>query len=201
MPLGYKKSRNAGQFVAGFLYKVAGNLSQRIFRLPFVIIFLRHLGLVTFLAQPFHEGDAFVGDEGAGVATAHVAGAVGRELHAQAGNLVAAHFLAGGDAFPSRDGGVAEPAEAFNVDGTAFLHEVSHDVRQCTEHGMGVGGRHGRLTRDAVGKFLRFYGFAYGDAAGIPQVVDCLLYTFPKNHTNLLFRSSAQCGQDGLATY
>ena len=64
-------------------------LSEGTFITCFLI--LRHLRLVAFLAQPFHKGDAFVGNEGAGIAAAHVTGTVGRELHTQAGNLVAAH--------------------------------------------------------------------------------------------------------------
>ena len=105
-----------------------------------------------------------------------------RNLH-----YVAAHFLFRGNAVACRNGGVAEPAQSFKMHGTAFFHEVRHDVGQGTEYGMSVGGRHGRLTGDAVGKFLRLDRLAHGDAAGIPQVVDSLLYSFPKYHTNLLF--------------
>ena len=66
------------------------------------LILLRHLRLVAFLAQPFHKGDTFIGNEGAGVAAAHVTGTVGSELHTQAGNLIAAHFLFRGNAVATK---------------------------------------------------------------------------------------------------
>ena len=86
-------------------------LSEGTFITNFRLIILRHLCLIAFLAQPFHKGDAFVGNEGAGIAAAHVAGTVGRELHTQAGNLIAAHFLFRGNAVACRNSGVAEPAQ------------------------------------------------------------------------------------------
>ena len=121
------------------------------------------------------------------VAAAHVACAVGGELHAQAGNLVAAHLVFRGHAVAGGDGGVAEPAEAFEVDGAALFHEVGHDGGQGAEHGVGVGWRHGRFARDAVGQLLRLHGLAHGDASGIPQVVDGLLHSLPEYHKILTF--------------
>ena len=136
-------------------------LSQRIFRLAFVIVVFGYLRFVAVLTQPLHEGDTLVGDKRTGVAAAHVAGAVGGELYTQAGDLVAAYVLFVLYAVSGGDGGVAEPAETLNVDGAALLHKVRHDVWQGAEHGVGVGWRHGRFTRDAVCQLLRFHRLAH----------------------------------------
>ena len=157
-------------------------------------------GFVALLALPFRERDVIVGGEGAGVAAARVAEAVGRELHAQAGYLVAAHLFPGGHAVACRGGGVAEPPQSLEVHGAAFLHEADHDGGQGAEHGAGVGGRHGRFARDALGQLLRFDGFAHGDAAGIPQLVDGLLYSSPENHANILFDAFRTVLSNALAT-
>ena len=103
--------------------------------------------------------------------------------------MLVAHFLFRLHAFAHGVDGVAEPAHSFQMHGAALLHEVGHDVGQGAQHGVGVGGRHGALAGDAVGQFLRLHGQSHGDAARIPQVVDRLLYTFPKNHDISGFRS------------
>ena len=45
-------------------------LSQRIFRLVFIIVVAGYLRLVAVLTQPFHEGDTLVGDKRTGIAAA-----------------------------------------------------------------------------------------------------------------------------------
>ena len=83
-----------------------------------------------------------VADEGAGHVAA-LAGGLGDEADARAGNLVGIHFLLGVHALTVGNAGVVERAQAVHMDGAPGVHERAHHHAEGFDGGFRIGSAHG----------------------------------------------------------
>lgn len=146
------------------------------------LILFGNLGLVALLAEPFHKGNALVGDQRPVITTTHIAGTFGREPNTKAGDLVATDLLLGGDTIARRQSCVSEPTYALQVNRPALFHEIGHHLGHGPDHGMHIGRRDGTLAGQTFRELLRLDRIADRYAAWVPLIINSCLNSFPKNH-------------------
>lgn len=123
-----------------------------------------------------------VADEGAGHVAA-LAGGLGDEADARAGNLVGIHFLLGVHALTVGNTGVVERAEAVHMDGAPGVHERAHHHAEGFDGGFRIGSAHGGHHGNLLAKLVHFHGRAYCHCLRVPFARQGFVNSFEYRHT------------------
>ena len=123
-----------------------------------------------------------VADEGAGHVAA-LAGGLGDEADARAGNLVGIHFLLGVHALTVGNASVVERAEAVHTDGAPGVHERAYHHAQGFDGGFRIGSAHGGHHGNLLAKLVHFHGRAYCHCLRVPFARQGFVNSFEYRHT------------------